>query len=184
MKKLLIVIVILGLNLVCNAQQNILSKISNPYLLSANSLSTLASINDYRNNNNIYPLETELINNKTVFKISYKPTSTSPAKLGIIDISFQLNQSGIKPIDERLNFYLEILQLDNHDSDVVKETIKSSTVNACYLIYKGGTSVFFYIFSPTNQNKIRGSIEFKYGELTDLQLQAFAKDFITKTVFK
>jgi|SRR5690606_3448766 len=181
MKSLLIVCLALISNIGAYAQLNLFNYAENSYLSSSQELNSLSEVKKYREQLNIPRPYDEIIDNRAYLKVSYV-TSTNGSVSGLVDISYSKSTGPVPDFDKEAKAHYNIMLVDEDESLMITETLKSRDKNAAYFFLKGSPVMTFLIRSVPDGERLLGNVEFK--GLTDAQMKAFAKDFVQKMKFK
>ena len=176
-----VILLITGLKSV-NAQQHTLDYISNEYLISSNELKTLNEINQFkdlisnrfRGMNALVP-EDEIYDHISYYRISYQ------GEEGLAKLSYKKNTSKSITIEDNVNSFYQLFILDEDESGFVKDFFKTPTVHGGYYFMKRTNRIHIIMRSQPAMDFLSVSIDMNLN--TDQKI-AFAKDFISKTIFK
>ena len=170
-------------NLFAFSQQKTFNYISNSYLTTANHLNSLTSVVNYRNQVSIPSKFTSQISeNNAIYKLSYKPTSTSQSIPALINISILTKDDIVQTFEEDFDVLFSLVLVDEDENNFNKEIVKSTGIEGGYVFRRSSDHIYILIRSTSKQPTVRATLEVK--NLTDAQKKAFAKDFILKTVYK
>jgi len=183
MKIIFISAILILCNLFAFSQQKTFNYFSNSYLTTANHLNSLTSIANYRKQISIPAIVSDLITeNNAIYKLAYKPTTTSQSIPALIDISVNTNDDIIQTFEESFGMYFSFIIVDEDENTYIKEIVKAPGIEGGY-VFRKSSGIISLLIEPTSKNHlVQATIYVK--NLTDAQQKAFAKDFILKTVYK
>ena len=184
MKIIFISAILILCSLFAFSQQKTFNYFSNSYLTTANHLNSLTSIVNYRKQISIPTrIPDQITENNAIYKLSYKPSTTSQSIPAIIDISVNPNDEIIQTFEEDFETFFYLMLVDEDENNYIREIVKGPGVEGGYLFRKS-SGIIYLLFKSTSKQHIVAQATLEVKNLTDAQQKAFAKDFVLKTVYK
>src|SRR5690606_5259898 len=163
MRKILLSCVLLLVNISVNAQLNLFNYAESSYLSSSQELRSLSEVMKYRERLGIPRPYDEINDNSAYFQISYA-TPTNESVPGLVDISYSKSTGPVPDFDKEAKAHYYIMLVDEDESMMITETLKSRDKNAAYFFLQGSPVITFLIRSVPDGERLLGNVEFRSEE--------------------
>ncbi|OOG19795.1 hypothetical protein BWD42_07820 [Sphingobacterium sp. CZ-UAM] len=185
------------------AQQDIISKVSNKYIdnYGITNVNRVNATSDSLDNKFYDPTHNALIdktldklsNNMAYHNIMYSVSvplegesrrsswGTSVRYVGLLKISWAINPTPAKSIEELTNWYISTIYVVEPKENIVQEYVKNSNIDGRFFYSKGNNLINFTVLSKTKNEMLRGTITIN---LPENERSKFARDFIESTIFE